>query len=538
MGIVPINGSTLRDLADWVPLRDSLISGIKSINADYVLTSFDGESSRQVRYDRLWSYYENEQYSALALEERARETTLDGHTARTAQLKSLYAFIQSFYNPVTQTVDMDVDSIFGGEGVHFDAEGDNQQESLDEIVFDSNLEIEAANLVRYGATNGDVYIRVHWDSIEGTVKLFVYTPDMARLVYNPHDKTNPDYGVVSYDYNEIVDEVNEEHNRTDIITATSVMTYRDGELYDFDETTVGGMMNNPLGYVSLHHVKNLDIGKDQGVNTFHHIIPTLDAINEVFSFLVNIVKINADPTILAFGIQQGEMEKGKSDNPYTSTVFYIPSASGDQADVRMLEWTGNLPDVLGLLKEIKEDVVNALPEMHVSKMQQQGAYSGQALNAMMFAFIRKISRMRKTYTHALALALSQAMWLKAWFEDANIADYDPRDKTYKVKFKLPSILPVDEDLLLNRVMAKMEAGILGPEDALAELGYPEDEIPEILSRAEAWAEKKMQREIKKAKANRPMTAGITGANGPAGAAQRQAAKATNNQPLNKQLNSG
>jgi hypothetical protein len=566
-------GGNAASLSRFLPLANAVTSPLHGITSGQILESLDHVPGMQLAYERRWSYYENEQYSEASIEARGTEAAERELDRATSQLTTLYLFIKSFYNPIAQVVDMDVDSIFGDEGVAFTvrnspngsgvnggggssgsggpgavdgAGNEGRQEILDRIIAESFFETEVVGAVRCACVTGDAYLRIVPDATTGEVSIRYYPSDLARVIYSPHNRNHILAAFISYDYTEIIesengDVLNETHNRTDVLTPETIYTFRDGELYPYDG--LAEEYENILGEVPIVPLKNGDVATMYGVPTFNHVIATLDSVNEVFSFLTNIIKINADPTIVAEGVQPGTMEKGDSEDAHASTVLYINGVEGKSGNsMYMLEWKGNLPDVMGLLKEVKGDMVDSLPEMHVAKMQQQGAYSGQALNAMMFAFVRKIGRMRKYYRTRVSQALSMCLAAQAML-DGERQDFDWRDPDYAIDITFPSILPVDEDLLLNRVLSKLKAGLIGAQRALSELGYPADEIADILSEARSWSDAQAQLQIRVAKASRPIPNGPPnppGASGGAGAknangGQRQAAKGTNNQPINRQL---
>jgi hypothetical protein len=540
-----------KTLADLLPGTNTAIAPVSGINASDILESLDVVQGMQLTYERRWRYYENEQYSEDSIEARETEAGRNGAT-RNSQLSILYNFIRSFFNPVGQTVDMDVDCIFGDDGVSFDLKDNKSDDSqvqqvLDEIIERSHFETELVNMLRCGVVTGDTYLCIMPDLYTNEVSIYHYPSDLARVLYNPHNRNEVLMGVVSYDYDELTEDAEgntetEQHNRTDVFTPEWLYTFRDGEQFDFDG--VPSQRENIMGVVPLVHMKNLDVGNDKGIPTFNNIVATLDNVNEVVAFLVNIVKMNSDPPVIAEGVNPEDLRKGDPSNPNEQTVFYISSTDGKSGQsMYLLEWKGNLPDVMGLLKQVKDDVIDSLPEMHVSKMQQQGAYSGQALNAMMFAFVRKIGRMRKYYRSKVSQVLQMALAAQAIL-DGETAEFNWQDPKYKVVIKLPSVLPVDEDALLNQVMSKLKAGLIGGERALEELGYPSDEITAILTEAKSWQDIQMKSQIKLAQATRPVgfggganAGGAASATQKGGQGQKQAAKATNNQPINKQLNS-
>jgi hypothetical protein len=486
-----------------------------------VLRLFDRGEPMQQRYQRYWNYYTNDQYTREAINDRAKEAAASGGRDFSAQLQLLYSFTRAFYNPVAETVDMDVDTVFR-EPTRVSAKQAGKNDALDLILRRSRFAERRMDIVRYGAATGDVYLRV--DEYDGDIKLCVHSPDTIRVITSPHDQDRVEYAVISYNYTDYSGAQTAEHNRTDIIYPDVIRTFLDGVAYGFDGAPA--VRNNPLGVVPVVHIKNLNIDLRFGLPTYHNVVPTLDAINEVLSFMMNIVKINADPTIIAEGIRAGDLVKGNTADPTSTNVWYVPSPRDTAAakpHVYMLEWKGNLPDVLGMMRDARNDVVDALPEMHITKMQQQGAYSGFALNAMLFAFVSKATRMRIGYGEGVRRALSMCMAAQEMI-DGKTAEYDPLDPAYDVEIALPQVLPVDEAAAVNQVVSKLEAGLIGREDALKELGYPQDEWAEILKRADEYT---------KTKTDAAIAIKGPGPQGPSNAS-KSANAGVNGQPLGKQ----
>lgn len=520
-----------RTLGRYLPSLSIGRPPISNVFIEDVLRLFDSGEPRQMRYTRYWNYYTNDQYTRESVADRTREKTAAGGKDYSAQLESLYAFTRSFYNPVTQTVDMDVDTVFR-EPTRFSANKAGKNDALDLILRRSRMDERRLNLVRFGAATGDVYLRVDADPDTKAIKIFVHSPELVRVVRSPHDHDIIEYAVISYDYNDYSGNEIVEHNRTDVIYPDVIRTFRDGVIFDFDGRP--GERDNPLGVVPIFPVANLDVDLGFGLPTYHNVIPTLDVVNEIFSFLMNIIKMNADPTVIAEGIRAGDLTKGNAANPHATQVWYVPLAPAGTGTsgpkIYMLEWKGNLPDVMGMLRDVRTDIVDALPEMHITKMQQQGAYSGFALNAMMFGFVSKATRMRIIYKNALQRAMGLSLAADAILNgEISWQDYDPLDPEWETTVSLPPVLPVDENALINQVVTKLEAGLIGAEDALKELGYPQDEWKALLNRAKDYAENHLgQQPAIIPNAQGAKTTAIS-------KAAERAAAGSNGQPINKQM---
>src|SRR5436190_21005083 len=99
-------------LARYLPAQSIGTTPMSNVFVRDVLRLFDKGEPRSLRYDRYWNYYTGDMYTKQALADRARESAATGGKDYSAQLRQLYAFTNVFYNPVTQAVDMDVDTVF------------------------------------------------------------------------------------------------------------------------------------------------------------------------------------------------------------------------------------------------------------------------------------------------------------------------------------------------------------------------------------------------------------------------------------------
>lgn len=508
-----------------------------------LLTAFDRDDTRQLRYVRYEDWYRNQQYGSGAMTRRAKERQRLGPRRASADVGNLYRFVSTVFSPVTRAVDADANGIFRNP-VHVHVDDDPETDRLlHRILAASRFDTTRYKLARYGAMFGDVYLRVDPAAREGVPKLIVYPPTQVRVIPNPHDADETLAAVISYPFEDLSGSGSSVHVRTDILMQDATRTYLDGEPFGFDGAP--SAFDNPLGVVPVLHVRNLDLGYDWGLPTFHNVLPTLDAINEIGSFLSNVVRTQADPIMVVYGAQEGDLTKGARTSPTDTIIYYIPGA-GKDARVEMIEWRGNLPDVTSFIQTIKDDVTDALPELHVSKMQQQGAYSGFALTSMLFAFVEKIVTMRQTYTSAVREACTLAIAAERLTrgDTARLELFDPG---FEIAVQLPPVLPVDQDALLNRLLALYEAHLIPGDEVLRQYGVPEDDIVELMARALEETQHRMDMGLIPDQNAPTGTAAVAGrtatqvANrrpgGPASASQRAAAGA-NNQPTNPQLRTG
>jgi hypothetical protein len=530
-------GLTRGGLQGYLPQYRGVVSTVSPTTGDPIQV-LDRDVPRILFYQRMWDYYLGDQYTQDALQRRQREGERRGGKDVSAQLQPLYNFVRNFHNVVPRVVNAQVDSVFR-EPTRFQANDTALQPKLETLLRVSQMDTKRYAIVRYGAVGGDVYLRVGQDRASGYAKVFVHPPDVMRVVRDPFDRDIIDYGVMSFAYTEVAGKVEKAYVRTDLYFPDEVRTFRDGQPFGFNGNPA--TMPNELGHVPVTHIRNMDVGLDYGIPSFMDILPAIDVVNEFLSFLFNIVKLNADPVVLAYGVPVGGLKKGSQTDPNATKVWYIPAArEGATSRVELLEWKGNLPDVADLLNLVMEDIRDARPELHLSKLHQMGTTSGFALNAMLFQFVESITQQRVIYRAGVCESLSMGLAFQDVL-DGDTAEYDPLDDRYRVNAILPPVLPLDEDGVLNRVIAKLEAGLIGKEDALKEMGVPDEQIPAILERALAEAEARMEQAQALAAARTRMQGAVdTNAQAQDGQARmspaERAAAATDGQPLGTRLN--
>lgn len=501
---------------------------------------FNLDSARTLEYRRRWRYYEGEQYTAEAIEDRDKERQRRQGGAGSSQVQGLYNFMRNFYNVVPRVVNADVASVFR-DPVQFQPKDARKrsaksstraEKQLDRLVRVSHLNTDRYNIVRYGAVAGDVYLRVGRDSESGLARIFIHPADVVRVEPDPFDRNKIAYAIISYPYRDV--KTGNQYLRTDLLWPDEIQTFRDGELFGFDGNDA--RQENPLGRVPIVHIKNIDVGTVYGLPSYGDVLPTIDGVNEVLSFLTSILKINADPIILAYGINAGGLRKGHQTDMQGTVVWHIPVAREGVTKVEMMEWKGNLPDMIAMLQHILSQVEDSQPELHMSRMQKAGTMSGFALNSMMFPFVDKITVSRVGYRGGLSEALSMGLAYQDML-DGRVSVFDPLDDRYDVDIVLPPVLPINADEVLNRAIALLEARLIGRDEALRMQGYPEDMIAEILASADAsWqhlqgiaaAASTMQESL----TNQQTRVGGQGRKTPADRAQ----DAVNGQPINQQLN--
>jgi len=389
-----------------------------------ILSLRETDYGRNLRYRRNWRYYQNLPY-------------LDARPG-------FYAKMRAIFNQVTKIVDTDARFAMG-ERLEVKAEPPVEA-ALNRLWEWSDLQQEKYLLVRYGACCGDAFVKIvdnrPWDlnpdpDPDVPVRLNILPPDAVAPRYDPHDRKRMLACKIEYVYGR---EVHKE-----VITPDQILIYdaRDPE-------RVAATYPNPLGFIPIVHIRNLDIGEEFGLCSFHNLIPTVDALNEIASFMIEIVKLYADPVIIGRGMDRGSLRKQTvdADGRPVATVWWVPTPEGS---FEFLEWKGNLPDVLAFLDRIQESIERNTPELTLSGLRDRQDLSGYSTSLHLVELVRKINEMRGNYFAGLERA--DRMALRILELQGNGQFGDPAHRIVA-----DPILPVDDERQLR--VLQMENQVL------------------------------------------------------------------------------
>ena len=376
-----------------------------------ILSLRETDYTRNLRYRRNWRYYQNLPY----LEARP----------------GLYAKMRAIFNQVTKIVDTDARFSMGERlQVHADPE---VERAINRLWEWSDFQQEKYLLARYGACCGDAFIKVvdnrPWElnpepEAEAPVRLNVLPPDAVAPRYDPHDRKRMLACKIEYVYGR---EIHKE-----IITPTEVLIYDER-----DPERVAAVYPNLLGFIPIVHIRNLDIGEEFGLCSFHNLVPTVDALNEIASFMIEIVKLYADPVIIGRGMDRGSLRKQTvdADGRPVATVWWVPTPEGS---FEFLEWRGNLPDVLAFLDRIQDSIERNTPELTLSGLRDRQDLSGYSTSLHLIELVRKVNEMRGSYFTGLERANRMALRILELQGNAEFGD-----TTHRIV--ADPVLPVDDE---------------------------------------------------------------------------------------------
>jgi len=429
------------------------------------------QSDRLERYQLNWAYYLNRMYDADLIE------SIKGKGAR-RESENLYQKIKSLFNVCTQAGNLDAAAVLAPPVV---VTSDTQ--AIERAIVDlwqrSQLQTQLYRLLLWGSVMGDVYLRLAGDVRQP--KILIHSAQEFDVAYDPHDQDRLAYAELSYNYFEASGEM---HTYTLAIYPDRYETLRDNQPYTFDSNPVDAdewERDDPLarqGLLPVVPVRLIDIGEVYGASTFAEVLPSLDAVNEIASQMADIIRINADPQLVAYHIKAGSLTKGEETKGQTNAWFINPPAGlpeGVTPRLEMLEWSGSIQNMTEFVDWCKGNVEEMLPEWHIKRVREQNNPSGYSVNLQLTELQIKLEGMRRQAIEALHRANAMAMVMMGKAQDIYDVSHD---------IECGSILPSDEEMEQRLALTDLTAGTISRAEYLRKRGYDNDEIPDLIQAAD------------------------------------------------------
>ncbi len=428
----------------------------------------ESQSERLDRYQLNWAYYRNRMY------DQELKAVLKGKAAR-RQYENLYAKIKPLFAVCPQVGDVDAAAVLAPPVVVT-----SDQSAIEAAIVDvwkrSQLQSRHGRAVLWGAVMGDVYFRVAGE--DNAPRILAHSPQEMDVVYDPHDADRIEQAILSYNYYE---PNGQRRTYTLRIYATHYETYRDGELFTYPDNpfdTPQWERTDPLaklGIIPVVHLKLIDVGEVYGDSTFQPALPMLDAVNEIASQMADIIRINADPQMVAYHVKDGDLTKGETTKGQTNIWYLNTSAAAKAAGmdprIELLEWTGNIQGATQFIDWCKGNIEELLPEWHLKRIREQANPSGYSVSLQLTELQIKLAGMRRQAVEALHTANAYAMVQMGKATDPGDVGHD---------IECGEILPRDEEREQRMAVIDMGQSVITRAEYLKRVGYDSDEIAKLL----------------------------------------------------------
>lgn len=307
----------------------------------------------------------------------------------------LYRGIKPLYLPLARAVDVDAGIIPGGWTLPEEEPRARAWQQAINTVFDwSDWDVDGVLFIHFGAMYGVSSLKVSDLRKAKRVMVKPVNPACLLLVGTRQYDTTPEMSIwVEERHND----KGEEFEYAEVITPESIRTFADGKSYSFDGRPEE--YKNDLGFVPFTEADHIKTGETLGESTFQKAIPLLDEVNELASYLADIIKKHAEPQWAVSGTEPSDLVKS-GDN-----IWYLP---GKEAKVMPVVAEVDIPGVLEFIREIRDQVHGALPELAFDELVKKDQIATATLELQLMELVLKVKRTRPNYDHALADAMRMA----------------------------------------------------------------------------------------------------------------------------------
>lgn len=358
--------------------------------------------------DSIWGQPEFKPYAARWQERRhellLRKSYYDGSVYRTLRSQlgglgslgtlgpRLYRGTKGLFLPLSRAVDVDAGIIPGDWALAEDAPA-TWQPAIDQVLDWSDWDVEGVLYIHYGATYGVSGLKIA--DLRGRQRVVIKPIDpscfllIPGAMYDPAPslaiwcETREDATGASYEYAEV-------------ISASHVRTFQNAQPASFDGRPAE--YPNDLGFVPFVEVRHIETGDRLGECTYQKAIPLLDEVNELASYLADIIRKHAEAQWAIIGAEPSDLVKS-GDN-----IWFIPAGGDAKALVAAIDVGG----VLEFIREIRDNVHGALPELAFDELKSKTQIATATLELQLMELVLKIRRTRPNYDHGLADALRMA----------------------------------------------------------------------------------------------------------------------------------
>jgi len=366
------------------------------------VVDYESFAARQMRYQILWSMFENTAYEEV-----------HSWVTRMKTLFGMYKNIRSLYSPAYRLGSFYSAHLWGGplsltaeaEGaIPIETDHDNLRVALAALWKATNFGTAKDIFTLRGCIEGDLILRVHDDVEKGRVYLERLDPStVTKLILDSRSNVKA-YTV--------------EEKRSHPDKPTQTVTYRLEVTRDGANVVYQTFLNNnpyswngqpeiweeAYTFIPLVLIKHIDVGLDWGWSELHAVRSKVREINDLASMVSDQIRKTVNPVWLMPGKPQNIVLTGASPTtgrPMPSreeikTIWNWPEGSRPEPMIAPL----NLADALKHIDSLLEEVEREYPELQTD-IWASGATSGRALRVARQRVEAKVHQRRAGYDAGL-----------------------------------------------------------------------------------------------------------------------------------------
>jgi len=305
----------------------------------------------------------------------------------------LYRGTKAMFLSLARAVDVDAGIIPGGWALAEDAPP-AWAAAMKQVFAWSNWATDGVLYVHYGAQYGVSGLKIADLREQSRVVITPIDPCSFLLIRSGQYDATPKLAIV---VEQRTSDAGAQYEYAEVIEPDRVRTYADGQPAGVDGREPE--YPNALGFVPLVEVQHLRTGAAHGEATAEKVFPLLDEVNQLASYLADIIAKHAEAQWAVFGAEPSDLVKS-GDN-----VWFVPDPSGKiQAVVAGID----IPGVLSFIEAIRKEVQDGLPELAFSELRDKTQIATATLEIQLMELVLKVKRCRPNYDHGLADALRMA----------------------------------------------------------------------------------------------------------------------------------
>lgn len=289
--------------------------------------------------------------------------------------------------------------------------------------------------VHYGAQYGVTGLKVADLRDRGRVRISPLDPCTFLLIRSGQYDPSPRMAII---IETRMDGDGDDYEYAEVITAETIRTFVDGEPAGVEGRAAE--YPNLMGVVPVIERHHMLTGEPFGEATAQRVFPLLDEVNELASYLADIIKKHAEAQWLIRGADASDLVKS-GDN-----VWFIPDPAGDaKAIVAAID----IPGVLAFIQAIRNEVQDGLPELAFAELKSKTQIATATLEIQLMELVLKVKRCRPNYDHGLADALRIAGRAAATMDLSELSELTALDDEALAFDAERPILPLDKETQLR-----------------------------------------------------------------------------------------
>jgi len=394
---------------------------------------WDDYETRRVRYDILWSLYENTTYSNIHSWSQAYRNRY-----------AMYKFTRNLYNPAAREAEFWEQMVWGGSldlqearkgavPVLLPKENQANEEALRKAITDvwrkSNFALRKDTIPLWGAALGDVGIKIVDDRERGIVYSQIIHPSIIKDIevnnvgwvkrYELFEKRYDNDGRV-VDYAETA----ERGVGEDVV----FRTFANGKPYAFGDTPAEWV--EPYGFIPFVIIQHRDVGLDWGYAEIHKVLSKVREIDDLASKTHDQIRKSIDPFWLfnfskpkkSVAAEGGEntLDRPQRGREEVQALYIDKDNASGQALIASVDLGSALTSIDKMLSELERE----LPELQDDIWTASGDASGEAISKAREKVGTRVVTRRQAYDAALVRLHQMAIAIGGHFGYQNYEGFD------------------------------------------------------------------------------------------------------------------